>query len=120
MTLDPKSNWAITHPELFPVEVNTAPYNTLLRVPGIGVKSARRIIECRKFGSLDFSALRRIGVVLKRARYFLLCSGHTMDGMKFSTTSALRALRDGLPADVPEQLSLYNPVQEREKLPWPV
>lgn len=108
MTMDPKSSWAVNHPELFPVEVNSAPYAMLLRVPGIGVRSAKRIVEARRYGPLDFGGLKRIGVVLKRARYFLLCSGRTMEGAKICMRTAVRALRDGITPDTPEQLSLYD------------
>lgn len=73
--LDPKCDWALRHLDTFPVEVNTADYQTLLKVPGIGNKSAYRIINARKGGSLDFDALKKIGVVLKRARYFITCKG---------------------------------------------
>lgn len=76
--LDPKCDWALRHLELFPVEVNQADYHTLLRVPGIGVKSAKRIVSARRAGSLDFEALKKIGVVLKRAVYFITCSGRLM------------------------------------------
>ena len=69
--LDPKCNWAVNHPEFFPVDVNRADYERLLRVPGIGVKSARRILTARRYGRLDADALRRLGVVMKRARYFI-------------------------------------------------
>ena len=73
--LDPKCSWAMSHLEYFPVEVNTADYHTLLRVPGIGVVSARRILSARRWRSLDHTALGKLGVVLKRAQYFITCSG---------------------------------------------
>ncbi len=76
--LDPKCDWALRHLEQFPVEINTADYNTLLRVPGIGEKSARRIVRARRTGSLDYHALKAIGVVLKRAIYFITCNGKMM------------------------------------------
>ncbi len=76
--LDPKCDWALRHLELFPVEINRADYYTLLRVPGMGVKSAQRIIAARRNGALDFDALKKIGVVLKRAMYFITCSGRMM------------------------------------------
>mgnify|MGYP000953947023 CR=1 FL=1 len=75
LLLDPKCDWALQNLKEFPVEVNKASYEQLLRVPGVGVKSARRIIAARKQGKLDFDGLKRIGVVLKRARYFITCSG---------------------------------------------
>ena len=80
--LDPKCDWALRHLELFPVEVNRADYYTLLRVPGMGVKSAQRIVAARKNGPLDFDALKKIGVVLKRAIYFITCSGRMMYPVK--------------------------------------
>lgn len=73
--LDPKCDWALSHLEQFPVEINTADFDTLLRVPGIGTKSASRIIAARRSGSLDYQALKAIGVVLKRAIYFITCNG---------------------------------------------
>lgn len=76
--LDPKCDWALRHLEQFPVEINRADYATLLRVPGLGVKSARRILAARKSAVLDFPDLKKLGVVLKRAIYFITCSGRTM------------------------------------------
>ncbi len=73
--LDPKAFWAIQHRGLFPVEVNRAPYETLLRVPGIGVQSALRIVKLRRYGGLSADSLRRIGIVWKRARHFLTVGG---------------------------------------------
>ena len=76
--MDPKCDWAVHHLELFPVEVNKADYYTLLRVPGIGTKSARRIIAARKHAKLGFDDIKKMGVVLKRALYFLTCQGKMM------------------------------------------
>lgn len=76
--IDPKCNWAIHHLEEFPVEINRADYYTLLRVPGIGTKSARRILAARRHATLDFADIKRMGVVLKRALYFITCSGRMM------------------------------------------
>lgn len=76
--LDPKCDWALRHMEQFPVEINQADYNTLLRVPGIGVKSALRICKARQTGSLDYCHLKKMGVVLKRAIYFITCNGKMM------------------------------------------
>lgn len=75
--LDPKCTWAVRHPEFFPVEVNTASRAELLRVPGIGPKSATRIVQARRLQTLGMAELKRIGVVLKRAQYFITCQGHT-------------------------------------------
>lgn len=80
--IDPKCDWAVRHLELFPVEINKADYYTLLRVPGIGVKSAKRIIAARRYGTLDFQHIKKMGVVLKRALYFITCGGKMMYDIK--------------------------------------
>lgn len=90
--LDPKCDWALRHPEQFPVEVNRADYYTLLRVPGIGVKSARRIVQARKTGRLDFADLKKVGVVLKRAIYFITCSGAYYYSIKLTQGMVLQNL----------------------------
>lgn len=76
--IDPKCDWAVRHLELFPVEINKADYYTLLRVPGIGTKSAKRILAARRHAKLDFSDIKRMGVVLKRALYFITCEGRML------------------------------------------
>lgn len=76
--LDPKEDWAVRNLGQFPVEINKAPYEMILRVPGIGVKSADRIIKARRTSNLNFDALKKIGVVLKRALYFVTCNGKMM------------------------------------------
>lgn len=82
--LDPKCDWAIRHLEQFPVEINKAGYYTLLRVPGIGVNSAKRIVKARRNAKLDFKDIKRMGVVLKRAVYFITCSGKMMYNIKMT------------------------------------
>ena len=77
--LDPKTAWALRHLDNYPVEVNRASYEELLRVPGIGAKAGRRIIETRRSRSLSFDGLRRLGVVMKRARYFITAAGSFID-----------------------------------------
>ena len=76
--IDPKCNWAVKHLEYFPVEVQTADISRLLRVPGIGPKAAKRIVSSRRHSLLDFNSLAKMGVVLKRAHYFLTCNGKMM------------------------------------------
>lgn len=76
--IDPKCDWAVRHLELFPVEINKADYYTLLRVPGIGTKSAKRIIAARRHAKLTFEDIKKMGVVLKRAVYFITCEGKMM------------------------------------------
>jgi len=73
--IDPKTAWALRNLDFFPIEINRADYDTLLRIPGIGAKSARRIMETRRSRSISFEGLRRIGAILKRARYFISCGG---------------------------------------------
>ena len=121
--VDPKCNWAINHMEQFPVEVNRAPYEMLLRVPGVGVKSAQRIVKARRSGSLTFAGLKKLGVVLKRAQYFLLCNGKLAEGVRVSPDAVLRALiserdyeRARLPEEAPEQLSLFDRAPVREEV----
>jgi len=75
LDLDPKCHWAIRNVGQFPVEINRAPYEMLLRVPGIGVRSANRIVAARRVGSLQFEHLKKMGIVLKRAKYFITCNG---------------------------------------------
>lgn len=76
--IDPKCDWALRHLGLFPIEVQTASYDMILRVPGIGPKSAKRIMSARRYGRLDFDNLKKMGVVLKRAHYFITCGGKMM------------------------------------------
>ena len=111
--IDPKCNWAVNHMELFPVDVNRAAYETLLRVPGIGVKSARRITIARRTASLRFEDLKKLGIVLRRAQYFITCAGQTARGLVLTPDAALRALvsesrREMLPQGG-EQLSFFAP-----------
>lgn len=73
LDVDPKMGWALRHPEFFPIDVNTAPYEMILRVPGIGVKSAKLIVTSRRYGRLSSEQLKKIGVVMKRAQYFIAC-----------------------------------------------
>lgn len=100
--LDPKCDWALGHMEHFPVEINRAPYETLLRVPGIGVKSAQRIVKARRFSSLDFEDLKKIGVVLKRAVYFITCKGKTQYPLKMDEDFILRNLLSQRDQTLPE------------------
>jgi len=100
--LDPKCNWALNHMELFPVDVNRAQYEDLLRVPGIGVTSARRILTARRTGSIDFAGLKKLGVVLKRAQYFISCAGQSRVGLSPTPSAVLQALMS------PTELALYR------------
>jgi putative DNA modification/repair radical SAM protein len=110
LDVDPKLAWALTHMDLFPIEVNEAPLATLLRVPGIGPKGARRIVSARKGSALGFDDLRRLHVTLKRARHFLTCSGVR------DPTSPLDAelIRKRVMSDA--KSSRYNKTQRQEGL----
>lgn len=90
--LDPKCNWALNHLEQFPVDVNRAPYETILRVPGIGVKSAGRITAARRSGTLRTDDLRKLGVVMKRARYFIYGAGRDERPSLLTRDAVLHAL----------------------------
>lgn len=117
LLLDPKCDWAVRHLENFPVEVMAADYYALLRVPGLGVTSARRICRARRYGRLQFDDLKKMGVVLKRAMYFITCQGKVYMPFKmqesFITTNLL-GLKEGLPEnmvrteDAFRQLNLFD------------
>lgn len=113
--IDPKCDWAIGHLEEFPVEVSSADYYTLLRVPGIGPTSAWRIVGARKHGILTFEDLKKMGVVLKRALYFITCNGKMMYPTKMDADYILRNMldpREKLPVDprgiTYQQLTLFD------------
>lgn len=113
---DPKCNWALKHLEVFPVEINQASYDLLLRVPGIGYQSAQRIVKARKAAQLRFEDLKKIGVVLKRALYFITCNGKMMYPTKIEEdyiTRNLLSVMDKKPIGLDEnmtykQLSLFD------------
>ncbi len=111
--LDPKSNWALKNLHHFPVEINTAPYEMLLRVPGIGVTCARRIMVARRTTTLDFEDLKKLRVVLKRAAYFITCKGKYMySAFKMDHPFIYDSLTHGSPmlpsVRVTEQLSFFS------------
>lgn len=115
--LDPKADWALRHLEMFPVEVNRADYQLLLRIPGIGVKSAQRIVMARRSSFLSFPDLKKIGVVLKRALYFITCNGKMMYNTRIEEdyiTRNLLTVKEKLPFDKDgityKQLSLFDDV----------
>lgn len=83
INLDPKSDWALKNIHLFPIEINRAPKEILLRVPGLGARSIQRILAIRRVGNITFEDLRKIGVVLKRAQYFITCNGRYYGDVSF-------------------------------------
>lgn len=104
--IDPKADWAVRHLEQFPVEINRADYRMLLRIPGVGVKSAGRIVAARRFGNLTFEDLKKIGVVLKRALYFITCNGKMMYPTKLEENYIVQSL------------TYQNQMGRGEKLPF--
>lgn len=105
--LDPKCDWAIRHLDKFPVEINKADYYTLLRVPGIGTTSAKRIVAARRHATLDFEHLKKMGVVLKRALYFITCSGHLMYNTRIEENYITRNL-------IGVDNALINQIEEKD------
>lgn len=115
--IDPKGNWALNNMDFFPVDINKASYDDLLRVPGIGVVSAKRILTVRRTGRLNFDDLKKLGVVIKRAQYFITCSGKTAEGLKITPQAMLQSLmsentlnlfHNNISAQGAEQLSLFE------------
>ena len=92
LEVDPKLSWALRHPEQFPIDVNKADYEMLLRVPGIGVKSARLIVASRRFSKIGFYQLKKIGVVMKKAQYFITCCELPMHTVNELTPQGVRSL----------------------------
>ena len=88
--IDPKLAWALRHPEFFPVDVHTADYAMLLRIPGVGVKSATLIISARQFGRLTSDQLKKIGVVMKKAQYFITCRELPVNTVNETTPEYIR------------------------------
>jgi putative DNA modification/repair radical SAM protein len=106
--LDPKAFWALNNLDKFPVEINNVPYETLLRIPGIGVTSALRIVRARRLCNLSYDNLKKLGIVLKRARYFITCSGKFYGDKDMERLRLKNYLLDYESFDKPEQLSLFN------------
>jgi len=120
LLVDPKCNWALNHYDFYPVEVNTAPYENLLRVPGLGVTSVERIVKARRTGPLDFPDLTKMRVSLKRTRFFITCKGKPLMGIPNHPEAVLQGLvtQQGfeLAGSHPDQLSLFdNHVSAKEE-----
>ena len=114
--LDPKCDWAIRNLDKFPIEINTADYFALLRIPGIGVISAKKIIRARRSFLLDFEALKKLGVTLKRAKYFITCKGKYFDKVykfnsSFIETNLIYQERLSMPNKSYKQLSFFDNLQ---------
>lgn len=107
--IDPKCNWALNHMHLFPVEINRASREMLLRVPGIGVLGTDRILKARRVAAVDFDGLKKMGIALKRAQYFITCNGKMTEGLKGDPDHILKAL-------ISEKCSVLLPYREEEQL----
>ena len=105
--LDPKTNWAIKNSHFFPIEINKASYRDLLRVPGIGVTSAKRIVMTRKYSIIRYEHLKKLGIVIKRAKYFIVVNGEFL-GFKKENPELLRNALMEKEKMVTEQLRLFN------------
>lgn len=112
INFDPKTTYALNNIDLFPIEINKAPYETLIRIPGIGVRGARKIVSARRLGNLDFFDLKKLGVVLKRAQYFITCKGKYYGSVAFDDMKIRKALTpkvdlNYIDEDI-EQLSFFS------------
>lgn len=117
--VDPKANWALNHLELFPVEINTVPYEMLLRIPGVGVRGARKILRARKTTTLRPDSLQKLGIAYKRARFFITCRGEyagrgipfTKESLRAQLAAPIDGGSHGRRSDraVAGQLSLFSP-----------
>ena len=119
LNFDPKTSWALNNIDKFPVEINRASYETLLRIPGIGVRSAKRIVVTRKVHLLNFEDLKKLGIVLKRARYFITCRGKYYGDVAFDNEKIRkRLLYLTLPKnnfDFSEQLTFFDNIYTKDK-----
>ncbi|MBC9785644.1 putative DNA modification/repair radical SAM protein [Heliobacterium chlorum] len=121
LDVDPKTGWALRNLHSFPVEINRADYETLLRVPGIGVKSANRIITARRVRRIEFEHLAKMGIVLKRARYFITCNGKyygqvSLDAANLRQRLILPQATKGLTSGW-EQMSLFTEANDPAQVP---
>lgn len=116
LDLDPKTYWALSNLNDFPVDINKASYETLLRIPGIGVISARRILKVRRVYNLNFEDLKKLGIVLKRAKYFITCSGIYYGDVPFDDLSIKNKLlrQTYSKRHDPNQLSFFNNIPSDE------
>ena len=105
--LDPKTNWAIQNWNFFPIEINKASYKELLRVPGIGVTSAKRIVMTRKYSTIRYEHLKKLGIVIKRAKYFITVNGEFL-GLKNENPNLVRNVLMEKEKVIVQQLKLFN------------
>ena len=111
--VDPKCEWALRHPDLFPVEINSAPYQMILRVPGIGVRSALKIVKARRYTHLTFADLKKMRVSMKKAAYFITASGKTFNNMMLKSEYTASAM---LAAEGYSQVSLFDEPSTEDRI----
>ncbi|WP_321425808.1 putative DNA modification/repair radical SAM protein [uncultured Bacteroides sp.] len=114
LEIDPKLSWALRHPESFPVDINRADYEMILRVPGIGVKSAKLIIASRRFSRLGAYQLKKIGVVMKKAQYFITCNELSVRSVNDMNPDAVRRLLTVKPGKKVDDRQLVLQFKEEE------
>ncbi|MEG0153262.1 MAG: putative DNA modification/repair radical SAM protein [Niameybacter sp.] len=112
INFDPKTSWALRHMDQFPLEVNTAPFELLIRVPGIGIRGAKKIISSRRLAPLSFDDLKKLRIILKRAQYFILCQGKYNGNISYDEEKIRLAIKPELDLNLIEQssqqLSLFD------------
>lgn len=106
--IDPKCNWALRHLELFPIEITTATADELLRIPGIGPLSVKKILKARKYGRITFDMLKKMRVVLKRAQYFITCGGKMLNHIPLEEKFITRCLTSVSQKEVYDIEASYN------------
>ena len=111
--VDPKCEWALRHPDLFPVEINSAPYQMILRVPGIGVRSALKIVKARRYTHLTFADLKKMRVSMKKAAYFITANGKTFNNMMLKSEYTASAM---LAAEGYSQVSLFDEPSTEDRI----
>ncbi|GFZ30581.1 putative DNA modification/repair radical SAM protein [Clostridium zeae] len=121
INFDPKTFWALNNIHLFPIEINRAPYEMLIRIPGIGIRGAQKIISARKINSLDFYDLKKLGVVLKRAQYFITCKGKYFGSVPLDEERIKNVLTPKFDLNIieqeGEQLNLFDHIDKKFLLP---
>ena len=122
INFDPKTNWALNNIHLFPVEINKSPYEMLIRVPGIGIRGARKIISARRINNLNFLDLKKLGIVIKRAQYFITCNGKYFGCVSFDNEKIKKALTPKIDLNLveedSEQISFFDNEINKILLPY--
>lgn len=112
INFDPKTTYALNNINLFPIEINKAPYDTLIKIPGIGIRGARKIVSARRINSLDFFDLKKLGIVIKRAQYFITCKGKYYGAVTFDEMKIRKALTPRIDLNIIDedstQLSFFD------------